>query len=251
MRYVGGKVRQASQIRKIISDLRGDRTRYVEPFVGGASVFSAVASMFDTAIGTDIIPDLILFWEAVRGGWLPPIELTEADYERLLHEAPSPLRAWAGFAASYNGRWWGGYGPRAAGRDYLAESLRATVKKARGLSNAMFRCCDYREHKIDAGTVIYCDPPYKDVSANNHRGRRVPGTSGGDTIYGAERFDSRAFWSTAETWARSGALVLVHEYEAPAGWRPLHEKIRTATMNHRDTIAPRRETLYTRDFGSE
>lgn len=216
MRYVGGKVRQSKMIATEISCLRVDRQRYVEPFVGGASVLAAVAPMFNDVEASDIVPDLPLFWAAVRDGWVPPVSLTQEEYESLRHSDPSPLRCWAGFAASYNGKWWGGYGPTASGRDYLAESLRSTLKKAKGLSGVEFLCRKYTEADVDANTVVYADPPYK-----------------GTLEYGAAtQFDHEEFWCTMECWSLAGALVLVSEYTAPVGWSMVNASPRVETMNH-------------------
>lgn len=37
MRYVGGKSRIAKHIEKVILDHKGERTRYIEPFMGGGN----------------------------------------------------------------------------------------------------------------------------------------------------------------------------------------------------------------------
>jgi site-specific DNA-adenine methylase len=248
MRYVGGKSRQAKKILNALLKHRGDRRKYIEPFVGGGSVLATIAPHFSTVFAGDIVPDLILFWQAVSRGWLPPQQISKEDYESLLRSDPSPMRAWAGFAASYNGRWWGGYGPKAAGRDYLAESYRSTVSKSVGIALAELRCCSFEKwrHDVDGNTVIYCDPPYKDDSGNNHSGLATPeGT--GDKIYGATMFDHGQFWSEMDEWEQRGALVFVHEYTAPEGWIPVYSEARVETMNHRDKSSGRRtEALWTK-----
>jgi DNA adenine methylase len=216
MRYVGGKIRQARMITSEINRLRNDRSRYVEPFVGGASVLAQVASSFDDVEASDIVLDLALFWTAVRDGWIPPSTLTRDEYEMLRHAEPSALRCWAGFAASYNGKWWGGYGPTASGRDYLAESVRATIKKSRGIGTVRFYCRHYADTYVDANTVVYADPPYA-----------------GTLEYGAAAaFDHDAFWETMEKWTLAGALVLVSEYASPPEWRMINGMTRVETMNH-------------------
>lgn len=213
MRYLGGKVRQAKRIRAAITALRGDRYCYLEPFVGGGSTFAAVAPDFERAVAGDVVPDLILFWEAVADGWVPPATMSAEEYEGLRHASPSPMRAWAMFAASYNGRPWAGYGPVASGRDYLAESHRSTIRKGDGMVGAEFRCCPYWEHEPDERTVVYCDPPYS-----------------GTTGYGTE-FDHDRFWRTAAKWSSAGALVIVSEYEAPVDWVSVEAWDRSATVD--------------------
>jgi len=248
MRYVGGKVRQVKAVKAAVIQNKGGRYKYVEPFLGGGSVFAAVAPLFTKSVGADIVPDLIMFWKAIREGWEPPAEISYDRYMELLEEDPSALRAWAGFAASYNGRWWGGYGPTATGRDYLAESFRSTMKKSEGMkaSGVSFRCASYEAHKVDANTVVYCDIPYKHDSGNNHSGLKVPHGITGDKIYGSNTFDHDKFWKIMGEWAAKGALVLVHEYTAPKGWIPLREKTRIETMNHRKrSSGKRKEVLWT------
>jgi DNA adenine methylase len=210
-------------------------------------VFALVAPLFQKAVGADIVPDLIKFWESVRNGWMPPETLTKQRYMELLEEGPSALRAWAGFAASYNGRWWGGYGPKASGRDYLAESVRSTRKKAVGMraTGVSFRCSSFEYHDADSNTVVYCDIPYQKDSGNNHSGLRVPYGVTGHKIYGSGDFDYALFWQTAEAWVAHGALVLVHEYTVPDGWVPVAQTTRVETMNHRrESSGGRKETLW-------
>jgi len=246
MRYVGGKFRQAKHVCFELKRRKKLRTRYIEPMMGGGAVFAKAAPLFKEAIGADVVEDLMLFWMAVRDGWTPPIEVSKDDYERLLNEGPSALRGWVGFVASYNGRWWGGYGPKAAGRDYLAESYRSTMKKAAGMTHADFVCCPYWEHEVDANTAVYCDPPYEHTTGNNHSGRKTPEGSS-DGIYGTEHFDHARFWVVMEEWVQKGALVLVHEYDAPEGWERVCTTGRVETMNHRgQSSGSRKESLWTR-----
>lgn len=231
MRYVGGKIRQARGIERVVQELRGDRGHYTEPFAGGCAVTAVVAPHFVQSTAGDMCLDLILFWRAVRGGWRPPAEMSREEYEALRLAEPSPLRAWAGFAASYNGKWWGGYGPQASGRDYLAESLRAVEKKAIGIAGVSFIHQDYAEAQVSADTVVYADPPYE-----------------GTLEYGATRsFDYSRFWRTMTEWVDLGAVVLVSEYTAPDGWRSVLNVQRVETMNHGGPSSGARvEGLWTR-----
>jgi DNA adenine methylase len=221
MRYLGGKHRQSKTIRTIIAELRGNRSRYLEPFMGGGSVFSAVAPDFEHATGADASESLAALWQAVLiDGWEPPAVMTRETWESERDSTEqTALRAWAGYAASYNGKWFAGYGPSAAGRDYLAESARGIARKAArvvGHPDLSIMHADYAVHTVDASTVIYCDPPYE-----------------GTESYGAvDSFDHTAFWQTAQQWSETGALVLVHEYGAPDGWAAVHSRERVETMHH-------------------
>lgn len=221
MRYLGGKHRQSKTIRAIISELRDGRTRYLEPFMGGGSVFSTVAPDFDHATGADASESLAALWQAVLiDQWRPPATMSRETWEaERVSTSHTALRAWAGYAASYNGKWFAGYGPTAAGRDYLAESVRGIARKAArvvGHPDLNIVHADYAAHRVDAATVVYCDPPYA-----------------GTESYGAvDSFDHSAFWETAQRWSETGALVLVHEYKAPNGWAAVHSADRVETMHH-------------------
>lgn len=206
MQYLGGKSRIAAALAAQITDRRSGRSTYVEPFLGAGSVALRVAPTFERVIVADVVPDLVLLWQAAVGGWVPPENLTEDDYQALRHAAPSALRGFAGFPCSFGGKWFGGYArdPK-GGRNFAASASRSVVKRGRALAGADVRLADYRAlgAEIGADSVVYCDPPYA-----------------GTTAYAAnvEAFDSEEFWKTARNWTRRGALVLVSEYAAPADW---------------------------------
>lgn len=232
MRYVGGKVRQARTIASLILHRASETSIYWEPFLGGASVMAAVAPQFPGECrASDLNLDLVLLWRAARDGWVPPAVMTREEYEALRDAPPSPLRAWAAFAASYNGKWWGGYGPTASGRDYLAESVRSTIRKASALRGVSIECHSYDWCQPNAGDVVYCDPPYA-----------------GTLDYGATRgFDHEAFWGKMAEWSDAGVSVLVSEYAAPVGWEPVAEFRRVETMHHGGpSSGPRAEVVWKR-----
>lgn len=234
MRYIGGKARQARRIADAMLARRGETWAYLEPFLGAASVATLMAPEFDRVKLTDRHLDIPHLWRAIRDGWVPPTEMDVGQYTRLSHAAPSALRAWAGFAASYNGKWFGGYGPTApsAGRDYLAEAQRAALRKAPGLQGATIHWADYRQHLPGEGWLVYCDPPYADTMG--YYGGGLPPT-----------FDHEEFWATMNTWADLGARVFVSEYTAPEGWTSVLDCDRVATVHHSGSVAKRREGLFT------
>ena len=204
MRYLGGKARQAKKIKSAILDKTDAREIYIEPFLGGGSVASLLVPEFSISYLSDLSEDLVLFWNAVQSGWCPPAELTKEDYITLKDGEPSALRAWAGFAGSYCGKWFGGYGPTAGERDYLEESLKSTLKKANGLEGAVITSKSYLDVVPTGGNVIYCDPPYADTTGYDATGS----------------FDSDLFWETVYGWSEENH-VFISEYTAPEGWEIL------------------------------
>lgn len=239
MRYVGGKSRIAGQIAAAILEDLGPEHRgvYIEPFLGGASVFGRLGPHFRLAMAGDSQPDIAMLWDAVlRDGWRPPEVVTLAEYEELRWAQPSPLRGFVGFGGSFGGKWFGGYargGYEASGapRNHQAESARAVARIAGWLEDThttvMHR--PYDDWHVRAGDVVYSDPPYA-------------GTQGYET--GA--FDSAAFWRRMDDWVERGARVYVSEYEAPPTWTPIwHAESRQslAMADRRHSVT---ERLFTR-----
>lgn len=234
MRYVGGKSRQAKLVREVVAERAGGRPNYLEPFVGGGSVFAVVAPLFTVAVGADVCPEVPCFWEAVRDGWVPPDTMSRETWEALRgSDDVTPLRAWAAFAGSYKGLYFSSYGAVSPGRNYLAESQRATARKAAGLTGegVVFAHAPYDVWSVDESWVVYCDPPYAGTTS-------YPGAGGA--------FDHGAFWDVCADWSAAGALVLVHEYTAPDGWEPVLTTTRTATLSSQGGTQSRREILFAR-----
>ena len=205
MQYLGGKSRIAKPIAQHLIEHRGARRTYIEPFLGAGSVALVAAPAFDRVVAADVVPDLVLLWQAAVAGWIPPSDLSEAEYQALRHAEPSALRAFAGFPCSFGGKWFGGYArdPK-GGRNFAASASRSVVKRGRALAGADIRLADYRSLRdvIAPDAVVYCDPPYA-----------------GTTGYGAVgAFDSAAFWDEMREWSATGAQVYVSEYAAPDDW---------------------------------
>lgn len=210
MQYLGGKYRIARHIERLVLAVKGDRETYIEPFLGGAATFSRIAPHFDLAFGYDIVPDLVMMWQAAINGWMPPTELDEETWRSLKTSEPSALRGFAGFGCSFGGRWFEGYARRspAAGRptdetSTAPGSSRSVVRQAARMQRATVRVLDYRDLHVPPGAVIYADPPYV-------------GTKG---YSGTPKFSTEQFWRFARSWVQSGAVVLVSERSAPEDFK--------------------------------
>lgn len=212
MRYLGGKTRLAKHIAEAILNDTDSRQTYIEPMVGGGSVLCAMAPHFENAFAGDIHEDLILLYQALQEGWVPPTEVSEELYRDLKHAEPSALRGFVGFGCSFGGKWFGGRatgGFRSDGfpRNHVAESRANLLKSVFNLRGVEYRCGGYQRWPIRAGYVVYLDPPYA-------------GTTG---YSGTETFDHEAFWSTARKWRDMGAHVYVSELDAPDDWTRIWE----------------------------
>jgi DNA adenine methylase len=226
MKYLGGKFRIARELSKVILATTPERSLYWEPFIGGGNVFEHVAPHFRKITGSDAHHDLMLMWQALRDGWVPPDSINEQEYMELKHSEPSARRAFAGFGCSFGGKWFAGYA-RGNSRDYAGESKRALVRQnaAWSSSDIDFRCMSYTEFDPAPGTVIYCDPPYA-----NTTGYKATGA-----------FDQEKFWETAQRWADSGCQVFIIEYHEP--YDPIWTKCRDMPM-HSSKPRVRTENLY-------
>lgn len=235
MQYLGGKYRIASRIAPLIVAAAEGRTRYVEPFLGGAAVFERVAPHFPDATGADVVEDLVLMWRAAIDGWVPPSDVTEEDYARLRDAEPSALRGFVGFGCSFGGKWFGGFArARIAGGRPAKEptsapgSSRSVVRTAQRIGHARIVRSDYRRLDVGPDTVVYADPPYS-----------------GTTGYGASGvFDSAEFWRVAEGWAASGAAVLVSEQSAPSPWESVWTRDLPNYLRGDQVAGARTEHLY-------
>lgn len=148
-----------------------------------------------------------------REGWTPPPTLTEARYVELREASRrgevSAEIGFAGFGASFGGKYFGGFArPHARQRDKAAASSRALIADAAHLARADFRCLDFEALPsavgVLPGDVWYFDKPYA-------------GTTG---YAGTPKFDHPRFWAFAEALSEI-VPVLVSEFAAPAGWRPI------------------------------
>lgn len=230
MRYPGSKARYVKTIVGIIQERRDSREVYIEPFIGGANSFVAIAPLFTVACASDGHEDIALMWDAVSKGWLPPETVSEELYAELKHAKPSPLRGFVGYGCSFGGKWFGGYargGFNSDGtpRNHQSESYRAVLKKAPVIMGKSIQHKSFQEWtSIGADTVVYCDPPYF------------------GTLEYKTTMDHVMFWKWAEDAVRNGALVIVSEQTAPKSWVSIHTfqrrsstalaDIRTLTAEH-------------------
>ena len=194
MRYMGGKARTASHIVAFLESVRKPSQVYVEPFVGAGWILTKLEG---ERIASDSCLDLILLWESLQKGWIPPDTISEAEYQQLKASTiPSALRAFAGFGCSFAGKWFGGYA-RSGSRNYASNARNSLLKKVQQLNDVRFICTDYASLK-PTDALIYCDPPYS-----------------GTTGYGAtEKFDWVRFWGTVRQWSAANT-VIISEYAAP------------------------------------
>lgn len=203
MQYLGGKSRLGKDIVDAINGYIGETNGIVyEPFCGGCGVTPYLAHAFPNVIASDTHKDLIMMWNAVKDGWIPPNAVSEEEYKELRYAPSSPLRGFVGFGCSWGGKWFGGYARNKYGQNYAATSTRSIEKVRCKLRNVEFKCTSYNNITPITGDVVYCDPPYR-----------------GTTPYAEQdKFNHDEFWGVVTEWSKRGVYVFVSEFEAPSDW---------------------------------
>jgi len=223
MRYLGGKQRLASKFAHII----GEGELLIEPFVGGGGSLKALAPNFGEVRASDIHEDLILMWQALQNGWVPPDSVSEEEYKSIKNCPPSALRGFIGFGCSWGGKWFGGYA-RYKDTNFAKQSKNSLLKTLPNIRNVSFSLTPYHLAVPPRGSVVYADPPYK-----------------GTTGYAEGGFDHDEFWKIMELWVENGVKVYVSELSAPDGWESVWSfKRKAGCRGDLKTSTPIEEHLY-------
>ncbi len=159
MRYLGGK----SKIAKRLAAIIGTGEEFLEPFMGGGAMTAALAPNFSYGRASDIHPDLIMLWQALSSGWIPPSRISEEEYYAIKESPPSALRGFCGFGPSWGGKFFGGYA-RGGNRNYAYETKKSLLRDIELMKNVSFSCIDYRLLSPSQNCVVYADPPYAETT---------------------------------------------------------------------------------------
>lgn len=226
MRYLGGK----SRIGKRIADAVAPRGVWWEPFCGGLNVTRHLATR-GPGLVSDAHPALIALYEAVRAGWEPPAVVSRDVYEQA-KQLPdnNPLKAFCGFALSFNSKWFAGYTGAAHVQTYrkrgesektmrvnpVESAARVLARDMCTLQSCVLFCSDFLEVGPVSGRIetIYCDPPYEGV-----------------TSYSTGPFPHAVFWARCQEWTHAGVRVFVSEYTCP-----VRHEVALAIDGYRDQV---------------
>lgn len=233
MNYPGSKRLLAKHLAPIIQSYRQLGQLYIEPFMGGGNMLMRFAN---PRIGADIDRYVVALLRAVRDGWTPPTEVTRDLYYAVKahpDQYPDELVGFVGYPCSFGGKWWGGYvaSHLNQGRNRASGASNTLRRESQFLQGAEIRQVTYDMLPIPDGSLVYCDPPYRDVTQG----------------YRAKGFDSDRFWH----WVRNlppSCTVLVSEYTAPTdGFELLYAKKVTANLQpNRVGKVEREECLFLR-----
>lgn len=220
---MGSKARICKDIAPIINKIIVDNgiTTYIEPFVGGANMIQHIQCK--RKFGYDNNEYLIAFWQRIQQGWNPlnDIEMSKSFYQQVKDhkETYEPeVVALAGFCATYNAKWFGGYAGTVktkigTERNYYDEAVRNVLKQKEFIMDVRFCCTDYRRIKPDlCDALIYCDPPYQDTTGYK------------------DDFDHEEYWEWVRKMSENN-IVLCSEYSAPPDFECIWSKELTTTLD--------------------
>jgi DNA adenine methylase len=219
---MGSKARLSKDISPIINKIIKEQNinTYIEPFVGGCNMMEHIKC--ENKIGADNNEYLIDMWKSLQDGWNPPEKLSREMYNDIKQNKDKYGKALvviAGFCATYNAKWFGGY----AGvvhtkintyRNYYDEAIRNIQKQMLNLMNVEFINTDYTYFTDYKNALIYCDPPYQ-----------------GTTQYGYNKdFDYDKYYEWVRVMSKNN-IVLISEYNAPDDFINIYEKTLTTTLD--------------------
>lgn len=219
---MGSKARIAKHIAPILNQCIKDNNikNYIEPFVGGSNMIEKIEC--ENLYGYDNNEYLISFWQELQNGWNPleNINMTKELYNNIKDNKDQyhkSIVALAGFCATYNAKWFGGYAGIVTTkintkRNYYDEAVRNVLNQVESIKSVKYVCLDYKSIKNPKDAVIYCDPPY----ANSTKYK--------------DDFDHTRFWN----WIRNIShdnYVLVSEYVAPDDFISIWDIELTTTLD--------------------
>lgn len=231
MVYMGSKNRISKQILEIMLAGRTPGQFWVEPFVGGGNVIDKVSG---PRIGADVNPYLIAFFNALKNGWLPPMDISEEEYNAVRDNRdlfPPYMLGYYGFALTFGASWFATYAKNSIGYRYDHAGHRAAKKQAPLIQTVQFMHSDYRDLYVPSGAIIYCDPPY-----NTKRRSYAPNYAGDSAV-----FNHDEFWQWCRGRAIQGHKIYISEYSAPDDFVCLWEGGVTNNYSNEQTV----ERLFT------
>ena len=170
-------------------------------------------------IANDNHEHLINMWRELQVGWRPSgLEFTREFYDEVKanqDEVPSHVLGLIGFHYSWGGKWWGGFA-RSRYEDHIQRGLNRTYLQLENLEDVKFTNEDYKFYSDVSGAVIYCDPPYRDVTQKS-------------TGYNTQ-FNHDGFWDWCRVMAKNN-VVLVSECHVPSDVEVVWQKKHNSNMS--------------------
>jgi site-specific DNA-adenine methylase len=214
-KYHGGKFRQGKELAKLIGEYAKETgvkyKGYCEPFCGMLGVYRHIPENLPKSVkkfkAGDFNENVVMMWKAAqKGKKFPRKTVTKEEYLKLKNQKkPSAMRGYVGHAYGYGGQFFASYSPDAGDKVNTKMISERVEDIANKLKKVKFTHGSYTQFSNLKGYIIYCDPPYANVSQKY-----------------LEKFDSDAFWNWCNKMCKDN-LVLVSEFSSPKGWTPIYK----------------------------
>lgn len=215
MQYMGSKKKIAKEILDIILKDRTDEV-FVDVFCGGCNLLEKVPPHIPR-IGNDNNKYLINMWKHLQEGWQPPLNMTEEEYKDIrLHKENKyaySLVSFAGFLCSFGGKWFGGFSKNKKNDNYCKRGRNVLLKQIVNLKDVTFYNLDYYAIPLPEKAIIYCDPPYRNVTKYK------------------DSFNHDRFYDWCREKHKQGYKIYISEYDMPEDFKCIWSKEITSTLN--------------------
>lgn len=208
MKYIGGKYRIRDEIAATLSEYLTKSNTFIDLFCGSCNISIAMLKQNPNiqVYANDLSTPLITMFNSLKGGWLPPDDLSAAEWKALKinQDVDNPLTAFAGFGCSFSGKYFTSYAvDKLTNRNYCKEAKSNILKDLVSIKKIQYSNLDYKDFPLpNEPSLIYCDIPYYNSNKDNQY-----------KSWGiAEPFNHTEFYTWAETTAAKGHTVIVSEY---------------------------------------
>lgn len=235
MVYMGSKNRLAKELIPIITANLKENQYYVEPFVGGCNLMDKVKHPL--RLGADNNKYLIELLKYVQNGGELPEFIDKDEYLKVKADKesyPEWYAGYVGFICSFRGLFFKSYAGNGVkklegkDRNYQTEQRNNLLKQVPNIQGVKFECSEYDKLIIPDNSVIYCDPPYQDVSGYS------------------SKFDSAKFWEWVREMDSKGHTLFISEYQAPEDFKCIWTKEVSSNLGSTGKKASEKLFIYDR-----
>lgn len=215
MKYYGGKNKIGNELSDAmiayLKKIDCKYTTFIEPFCGslGLTKYMVLKCPHLNFFASDSNKSLIMLYQYIKkNNNVPRMNISQKEYYELKSdEHPSVKQAIAGIIYSYCGGWFNGYCVNNGSRNYVVEGFNTLEKLIPVIKKIQFCSLSYEQFSDVKGSIIYCDPPYKNSIKRYHN----------------NNFDSIQFWDFIRHISKYN-IVFVSETSAPKDFKCIWKK---------------------------
>jgi len=213
---MGGKFRVRKEIAKIIERARKPKQFFYDLFVGGANITGQFYDKYRAI--NDYNKYVIALYRAIADGWIPPCQITEAEYYKMrdnMQNYPDYLLGLVGFGCSFGAIFFENFAKESSKKNFLKTATNSVLSQKKSFEGIQIYNLSYDQVPLQNNSIIYCDPPYENTEK-----------------YTTGDFDTKKFWE----WNRQKSkehLIFTSEYKAPSDFICFWEKEQVNSLNNK------------------